>query len=295
MCVSGRSFSRPLPLFFFLLLFFFPLSISFHLACSLHDFWEWLADQGNDLVVQLAGTSCCPQAIIGNMFLTESKIILRPSSNDTNVTGLTITGNLFAGLQRCNHDNARRETCSSVWVDEDIGSIRSFSGSTVSGNSCSGGRYCVGSSASRSLRLVNATQWIVEFGAGQSGGSLLQGLPLSRALYSIAVEDSSFPRHHMLPLKKIHGEAKPAVTVVTDIPTTATVTVEVSQETADVDYQSKVDLAHWGRHSKHGHDDQRRKAGESADGNFRGAKRRSAAELVHIERVRSTKWLARHR
>jgi hypothetical protein len=248
--------------------------------------------QGEDLVVQLGGTQCCPEAITGNMFLTESKIILRPESNDTNVTGLSITGNLFAGLGRCQKDDVHHEACASIWVDQDVGSIRSFSGSTVLGNSCSGGRYCVGSTASRTLRLVNATKWIVEFGAGEPGGSLLQGLPLSQALYSIAVEDGSFPRHHMLPLKREGGKATPAVTVVTDAPTTATVTVQVSQETADVDYRPAVDLARSTDRLGHVGNGRRLRVGDSAAGHAHGARHRSAAELVHAERARSTKRLA---
>ena len=167
-------------------------------------------------------------------------------------------------------------------------------GSTqVVGNSCSGGRYCVGTSASRSLRLVNATRWTVEFRAGEAGGSLLQGVPITQAMYSIAVEDGSFPRHHMLPL---HGEGGELVTVVTDEPATATVTVQVSQETADAGYHPAADLARSTSTDRIGYvgKGRRPRDGEPAarHAHDEGGEHRSAAELVRGERARSSRRLA---
>ena len=163
---------------------------------------------------------------------------------------------------------------------------------TLVGNSCSGGRYCVGTSAGRSLRLVNATRWTVEFRAGEAGGSLLQGVPITQAMYSIAVEDGSFPRHHMLPL---HGEGgDQVVTVVTDEPATATVTVQVSQETADVGYRPAADLARPTSTDRIGYvgKGRRPRDGEPAARHAEGGEHRSAAELVRGERARSSRRLA---
>ncbi len=253
--------------------------------------WGWQSRvvnnyfDGEDLVLQLSGNKCCPEAITGNMFLAESKIVLRPDSNDTNVTGLSITSNLFAGLGRC-HDGDKRGGCTSIWVDQDVGSIHSFSGSTIMGNSCSGGRYCVSTTASRTLRLVNATEWVIDFGAGGSGGSLLHGLPITRALYSLAVEDNSFPRHHMLPLPNSRDTevvGPPTVTVVTDMQTTATVTVQVSQEAVDVDYVPAVGNFATAR---------RLSAPKPSLSHGAAPGRRSAAERVHEEQTRSSKRLA---
>lgn len=253
--------------------------------------WGWQSRvvnnyfDGEDLVLQLGGDRCCAEAITGNMFLSESKIVLRPASNHTNVTGLSITGNLFAGLGRC-HDGDERGGCGSIWLDQDVGTIHSLSGSTIVGNSCSGGRYCVSTTASRTLRLINASQWVVEFEAGGAGGSLLQGAPITRALYSLAVEDNSFPRHHMLPLPNtLDGEAvgPHTVTVITDTPTTATVTVQVSQETVDVDYAREATAS------------RRLRTPTSSSGTpVSGVGRRSAAERVRDEQIRSFKRLAGH-
>ena len=159
---------------------------------------------------------------------------------------------------------------------------------TLVGNSCSGGRYCVGTSASRSLRLVNATRWTVDFRAGEAGGSLLQGVPITQAMYSIAVEDGSFPRHHMLPVDRRH------VTVVTDEPATATVTVQVSQETADVGYHPAADLARSTSTDRIGYvgKGRRPRDGEPAARHAEGGEHRSAAELVRGERARSSRRLA---
>ena len=208
--------------------------------------WGWQSRivnnyfDGEDLVLQLGGATCCPQAITGNLFLSSSRIIIRPSSNRTNITGLAITGNIFAGLGRCQSTTE----CASIWVDDDLGSIHSFSGSSVTSNSCSGGKGCVGSTATRSLHLVNATKWELDFefglgsddiDTGSKGNSLLRGILITNALYSVAVEDGSFPRHHMLPLPDSAAENRLAVAVVTDTPTTATVTVTASQEEPDCD------------------------------------------------------------
>ena len=117
----------------------------------------------------------------------------------------------------------------------------------------------------------------------------MQGVPITQAMYSIAVEDGSFPRHHMLPL---HGEGSELVTVVTDEPATATVTVQVSQETADVDYHPAADLARSTDRIGYVGKGRRPKDGEPAARHAEGGKHRSAAELVRGERARSSRRLA---
>ena len=152
---------------------------------------------GQDLVIQLRDPECCAQTISGNLFLTEARVILRPTTNYTNVTGLSITGNQFAGLGRCGTNNSHdpqppqpvqggfNEGCTNVWVDTDIASIQTMSGSIVDGNSCSGGRYCVSTKATKSVRQEHSTEFTVEFGSGT--GSLLRGVPITQATYALMV------------------------------------------------------------------------------------------------------------
>ena len=111
---------------------------------------------------------------------------------------------------------------------------------------------------------------------------MLAGVQITRAFYSLAVEDGSFPRHHMLPLE----QSAPTVTVVTDVPTTAVVTVQVSQETVDVDFAP-------GMRSVGGEGGaQRHPTAPDSTTRLRNGVRRSAADRVREEQRRSFQRLA---
>ena len=184
---------------------------------------------------------------MSNFFLS-SVVVLAPTAA-MNVTGLAVTSNMF----RHGSDVGRRAavgqsalaTAPNITVenvlflpDQPNASFWSLGGaSVVADNVCSSpvakgpvmGRNCRGTRATRSLRLVNSTRWVVDL-----SDVLLPPFLIATAIYSVSSEAAEggateFARHVMRPLRGRRLE------LVVDFEwlMTATVTVVADQTSHD--------------------------------------------------------------
>jgi len=144
--------------------------------------------------------------IEGGFFLCGGNIVIQASTQNHEIQGLSIRDNQYDG---CNND--------SIIVDERAAKFTGIYDTVIDGNMMSPTYRVKSSKETAQLRQVNAQTWTFDF------TNRLLFSKIETVDYSIQIEGNVFARHTARP------PVGRTVTIETDVPVTATVTVTVDQ------------------------------------------------------------------